>query len=327
MRIWPGRPSPLGATWDGSGTNFALYSENATKVELCLFDSQEAAGSRLASPCRRIRIWSGTATCPILLPGQVYGYRVHGPYDPQSGHRFNPNKVLLDPYAKATARRRRGPTRCGATSSAIRRPTSPSTNATTPGSPPWRRSSTKRSRGATTALRGPLEQDLDLRVARQGLYASFIPRAGKLRGTYAGLGSEAAIELSERLGITAVELMPVHESRRRSPSARQGWQTTGATTRSASSPRHHATHRPAFRRRGPRVQDDGPQPARRRHRGHSRRRLQPHGRRQPSGAHALFSRHRQRFVLPPVARGSALLHGFHRLRQHLSTCATRACCN
>src|SRR5919108_534395 len=104
LRLWPGRSYPLGATWDGSGTNFALYSENSTKVELCLFDSPTAAkdSARLALPEQTDQVWHGYL--PDILPGQLYGYRVHGPYEPAKGHRFNPNKVLFDPYAKAIGR-------------------------------------------------------------------------------------------------------------------------------------------------------------------------------------------------------------------------------
>src|ERR1044071_6121822 len=101
MRIWPGRPYPLGATWDGRGVNFALYAENATKVELCLFDSIEAKKetARITLPENTDLVWHGYF--PDLTPGQLYGYRVHGPYEPENGHRFNPNKLVLDPYAKA----------------------------------------------------------------------------------------------------------------------------------------------------------------------------------------------------------------------------------
>ena len=104
MRLWPGRAYPLGADWDGRGVNFALYSENATKVELCLFDSPEAEKEsvRIALPESTDLVWH--VYLPDVLPGQIYGYRVYGPYEPQKGHRFNPNKVLLDPYAKAIAR-------------------------------------------------------------------------------------------------------------------------------------------------------------------------------------------------------------------------------
>ena len=103
-RIWPGRPCPLGATWDGSGTNFALYSEHATKVQLCLFDSPEAEKETQCIDLREQTDMVWHAYLPDVLPGQIYGYRVHGPYKPAEGHRFNPHKVLLDPYTKAIAR-------------------------------------------------------------------------------------------------------------------------------------------------------------------------------------------------------------------------------
>jgi len=99
-RLWPGNPYPLGATWDGSGTNFALFSAHAEKVELCLFDDQgEKEIARVALPEYTHEIWHGYL--PDARPGQLYGYRVYGPYEPQSGHRFNHHKLLIDPYAKA----------------------------------------------------------------------------------------------------------------------------------------------------------------------------------------------------------------------------------
>ena len=104
MKTKPGHPYPLGATWDGKGVNFALFSENATKVELCLFDSPDATkeSQRISMPEQTDLVWH--AYLPDIRPGQLYGYRVHGPYEPANGHRFNPNKVLLDPYAKAIGR-------------------------------------------------------------------------------------------------------------------------------------------------------------------------------------------------------------------------------
>ncbi len=104
MRVWPGRPYPLGAAWDRSGVNFAVFSEHATRVELCLFDSAQA---RKESDCIPLPehtnfVWHGYL--PDVRPGQLYGYRVYGPYDPRKGFRFNPNKILLDPYAKAIGR-------------------------------------------------------------------------------------------------------------------------------------------------------------------------------------------------------------------------------
>ncbi len=104
MRIWPGRPYPLGATWDGRGVNFALFSEHATSVELCLFDSAEASREkqRIQLRARTHLIWH--CYLPDAKPGQLYGFRVHGPYSPAEGHRFNPHKLLLCPYAKAIGR-------------------------------------------------------------------------------------------------------------------------------------------------------------------------------------------------------------------------------
>jgi isoamylase len=98
-RIREGRPHPLGASWDGLGVNFALFSANATKVELCLFDEKgERELERIALPEYTDEVWHGYL--PDARPGTVYGYRIHGPYEPAAGHRFNPNKLLLDPYAK-----------------------------------------------------------------------------------------------------------------------------------------------------------------------------------------------------------------------------------
>src|SRR5947209_9824821 len=99
-RISEGRPFPLGATWTGLGVNFALFSANATKVELCLFDdSGEQEIERIVLPEFTDEVWHGYL--PDARPGTIYGYRVHGPYEPEKGHRFNPAKLLLDPYAKA----------------------------------------------------------------------------------------------------------------------------------------------------------------------------------------------------------------------------------
>src|SRR4029453_15803848 len=101
MKTRPGSPYPLGATWDGEGVNFALFSENATSVELCLFE-----GSKGNDELARVRVTEQTdlvwhVYLPGIRPGQRYGYRVHGPYEPEKGHRFNPAKLLIDPYAKA----------------------------------------------------------------------------------------------------------------------------------------------------------------------------------------------------------------------------------
>ena len=104
VRVWPGRPYPLGATWEGNGVNFAIFSANATRVELCLFDSSDSQKESYCVPLREQTDLVWHCFLPDIRPGQLYGYRVHGPYDPERGHRFNANKVLLDPYAKAIGR-------------------------------------------------------------------------------------------------------------------------------------------------------------------------------------------------------------------------------
>ncbi len=100
-----GQSGSLGATWDGAGVNFALFSENGTRVEVCFFDSAESdrESDRVTLPERTNQVWHGYF--PDIRPGQLYGYRVHGPWEPKQGHRFNANKVLLDPYARAIGRR------------------------------------------------------------------------------------------------------------------------------------------------------------------------------------------------------------------------------
>src|SRR2546422_4757548 len=99
MKTRPGNSYPLGATWDGAGVNFALFSEHASGVELCLFDGDATSEERIAVTENTDQVWH--VHVPEARPGQRYGYRVHGPYDPAKGHRFNPRKLLLDPYARA----------------------------------------------------------------------------------------------------------------------------------------------------------------------------------------------------------------------------------
>ena len=98
MEVWPGAPFPLGATWDGEGTNFSLFSEHAERVELCLFDSDDA---ETCVELTERTSFNWHCYLPGVHAGQRYGYRVHGPYNPASGHRFNSAKLLLDPYAKS----------------------------------------------------------------------------------------------------------------------------------------------------------------------------------------------------------------------------------
>jgi isoamylase len=211
MRIWPGRPYPLGATWGGAGVNFALFSEHATRVELCLFDGagdgEESA--RIALPEQTDMIWHGYL--PDVRPGQVYGYRVHGPYEPEAGHRFNPNKVLLDPYVKAIARTVRWADEMFGYRI---------------GDPAEDLSFDERDNAAFAPLgividpaftwgddrppATPWHKTLIYEVHVKGFTMRHPEVPEKQRGTYAGLASEPAIRHLLDLGVTAVELMPVH---------------------------------------------------------------------------------------------------------------------
>src|SRR4030095_3751282 len=198
-RIWPGSPSPLGATLNGSGVNFALFSEHATEVELCLFDSPDAKveSQRIALPEKTNQVWHGRL--PNMKLGQVYGYRVHGPHDPERGHRFNPRKVLLDPYAKVIARDLRW-------DDAVYNPECD----TAPFAPLARVVDTTFKWGDDRAPRTPWHKTVVYELHVKGFTKQHAGVAESLRGTYAGLASPAAIEHLRKLGVTAVELLPAH---------------------------------------------------------------------------------------------------------------------
>jgi glycogen operon protein len=211
MKVRPGSPYPLGATWDGSGVNFALFSEHATKVELCLFDSPESdhESSRITLPERTDLIWHGYI--PGILPGQLYGYRIHGPYDPGAGHRFNPNKVVLEPYAKAIGRnirwsdevhgyRLRDPKEDLALDTRDNAPFAMLAAVIDPAFT-W---------GQDHRPRTPWHETVIYELHVKGFTRRHPRLSEAMRGTYAGLGSDEAIKHLQDLGVTAVELMPVH---------------------------------------------------------------------------------------------------------------------
>jgi isoamylase len=211
MRVWPGRPYPLGATWDGAGVNFALFSENATKVELCLFDSPNTDKEtfRIVLSEQTDQVWHGYF--PDLLPDQLYGYRVHGPYEPAKGHRFNANKIVLDPYAKAIGRFLNWSDELfGYT---IGDPTAdlsldPRDNA--PFAPLGSVIDTAFTWGDDRPPRTPWHKTLIYELHVVGFTKLLHEVPEKLRGTYAGLASEAAIKHLLDMNVTAVEIMPVH---------------------------------------------------------------------------------------------------------------------
>ena len=206
MRAWPGDPFPLGATWDGSGTNFSLTSENAEHVELCLFDDDDSE-TRLALARQTAHNWHGYVSG--IGPGQRYGYRVHGPWAPEDGHRFNAHKLLIDPYAKAIEGPvlwDRGRTLAYADGDDLVIDTSDDAAAipksvVVDGSFDWE---------GDELLRRPWNETVIYELHVKG-FTQLLPGVrDDLRGTYAGLASDAAIAHLVDLGITAVELLPIH---------------------------------------------------------------------------------------------------------------------
>jgi glycogen operon protein len=211
MRIWPGRPYPLGATWDGAGVNFALFSEHSTKVELCLFDSHEATAEaqRIALPEHTDQVWHGYF--PDVEPGQLYGYRVHGPYEPAKGHRFNPRKLILDPYAKAIGRDLRWDDALfGYKIGDPKADLSCDDRDSAPFAPLAAVVDTAFTWGDDRLPRTPWTKTLIYELHVKGYTMRHPEVPEKQRGTYAGVASEASIQHLLSLGVTAVELMPVH---------------------------------------------------------------------------------------------------------------------
>ena len=319
MRIWPGRPYPLGATFDGAGVNFALFSEHAyqgravsVRFRRC---RQGSAAHRHAGAHR-----SGVARLPARCasPGQLYGYRVHGPYEPAKGHRFNPNKILLDPYAKAIGRDLKW---------------DDSLFGYKIGDPKADLSFDERDNAAFAPLasvidtaftwgddrppRTPWHKTLIYEVHVKGFTDRHPEVPEDRRGTYAGLASEAAIQHLLSLGVTAVELMPVQfflDDRHlvdKNLTQLLGLQHAGFFAPALAL-------RFASSRRAKRVQEFKMMV----------RTLHAAGievildvvynhtaEGNQLGPTLSLPRHRQRQLLPPRPRGPALLHGLHRLRQ------------
>ena len=211
LRLWPGRPYPLGATWDGAGVNFAIFSEHATKVELCLFDSveDEHETQRIVLPEVTDMVWHGYL--PDLEPGQLYGYRVYGPYDPANGHRFNHNKIVLDPYAKAIGREVRwSDTLFGYKVGDAAEDLSFDDRDNAAFCPLASVIDTAFTWGDDRPPRIPWHKTMIYEAHVRGLTMQHPGVPERQRGTYAGIASEAVIQHMRDLGVTAIELMPVH---------------------------------------------------------------------------------------------------------------------
>ena len=213
MKFRPGKPYPLGATWDGAGVNFAIFSEHADRMELCLFDAPDAERetARIPLPERSDSVWHGYA--PDIRPGQLYGYRASGPYDPSAGHRFNPAKVVLDPHAKRIGRTLRwddavhgypvgGPE---GDLTADRRDSAPFAPLAAVLDPAFEW-------GDDAPPRIPWHETVIYEVHVKGFSARHPDVPERIRGTYPGLASDAAVRHFRDLGVTAVELLPVHQA-------------------------------------------------------------------------------------------------------------------
>eukprot|EP00698_Gefionella_okellyi_P012465 TRINITY_DN3355_c0_g1_i3.p1 TRINITY_DN3355_c0_g1~~TRINITY_DN3355_c0_g1_i3.p1 ORF type:complete len:776 (-),score=117.19 TRINITY_DN3355_c0_g1_i3:65-2392(-) len=213
LKVWPGRPTPLGATFDGRGVNFAIFSEHATAVELCLFrdveDKKEFA--KVSIPHFTENVYH--CYIPDARPGLIYGYRVHGPYDPDNGHRFNPNKLLLDPYAMAVARRpavHHSMFSYDLFSQAEDRDRHINTSDSAADAPLGVVIDRSFSWGDDRRPDIRWHKTVIYEAHVKGLTMTHPDVPERLRGTYAGMASDCIIAHLQSLGVTAVELMPIH---------------------------------------------------------------------------------------------------------------------
>ena len=212
LKVWLGEPYPLGATWRGNGVNFALYSENATGVDLCLFDSPDAPHEhvRIRMTEQTDQVWH--VFLPEIRPGQLYGYRVYGPYDPARGSRFNSSKLLIDPYAKAIAGQVSwGEEMMGYDAHAPEKDLSRDYRDDAWGVPKSVVVDTAFDWEGDKPPRTPLHESIIYEVHVKGFTKLCATLPEEIRGTYAGMASPFAIDYFKKLGITAVELLPVHQ--------------------------------------------------------------------------------------------------------------------
>jgi isoamylase len=209
-RLRPGKPYPLGATWDGEGVNFALFSAHAEKVELCLFDANGVREeARIAMPEYTDEVWH--LYLPDARPGLLYGYRVHGPYDPPTGHRFNPNKLLIDPYAKSLAGRLRwGDALFAYRLGSPREDLSFDRRDNARLIPKCRVVETAFTWGGDRRPQTPWEETIIYELHVRGMTIRHPEVEPAYRGTFRGLASPPMIDYLAELGVTAVELLPVH---------------------------------------------------------------------------------------------------------------------
>ena len=211
IKIWPGKPYPLGATWDGAGVNFSLFSENASKIELCLFDGPDASReTRVPLREQTHQIWH--VYLPEARPGQFYGYRVHGSYEPSQGQRFNPSKLLLDPYAKAIhGTVQWSDALFGYFIGHPDQDLSRSDTDSATGMPKCVVVDPAFSWGNDTPPATPWHKTIIYELHVKGFTMRHPGVPPELRGTYTALTLPTVIDYLRGLGVTAVELLPVHQ--------------------------------------------------------------------------------------------------------------------
>ena len=207
--VWPGKPYPLGASWDGFGVNFALFSAHAEKVELCLFDKTgQREVERIALPEHTDEVWHGYL--PDARPGLLYGYRVHGPYEPMAGHRFNPHKLLLDPYAKALfGAFRWSDAHYGYRVGSTKEDLSFDRRDNARGMPKCRVVDSAFTWGHDRRPEVPWSDTIIYETHVRGFTMLHPEVPPPLRGTFAGMSTQGVIDYLRALGITSVELLPV----------------------------------------------------------------------------------------------------------------------
>ena len=279
MQVWPGAPAPLGVTYDGGGVNVAVYSSSAEKVEVCLFDD-DGSEKRTALPERSGDVWHGYL--PEVVPGTRYGLRVSGPFDPEQGHRANPNKLLLDPYARAIE---------GVVNwdEAVfgypfaEGPDVRNDHDSAPFVPKAVVVDEVFSWEGDRLLRTPWRNLVIYEAHVKGATQCHPDIAPERRGTYLGIADPAFVGHLQALGVTALELLPVHQFIHDKHLLDQGLRNYWGYNSIGFFAPHNEYCVVATRAAGARVQRDGDDASPGGHRGDPRRRLQPHRRREPVG--------------------------------------------
>ncbi len=327
MKIWPGQPYPLGATYDGSGTNFSIFSGLATDVQLCLFDDD---GNETCTPLpeRTALVYHGYV--PNVGPGQRYGYRIIGPYEPANGCRCNPAKLMIDPYATAVEGEVLWKPRVmpyvvtGKDDADLVRSDEDNADLV----PKCIVTSPYFDWGHDRPPRTPWHKTIVYETHVKG-YTNCHPGLDPaVRGTYAGLADPVSIAHLTDLGVTAVELLPVHQYIHDAFLVERGLtQLLGLQLDRLPGTAQRLQLDGSARRAGQRVQAHGQGPARGGDRGDPRRRLQPHRRGQPARPLAVPSAASTTSPTTASSRTTSASTSTTPGRATASTCATRSSCS